>query len=119
MAKTPKRPPDLQPHRVMVAGVRASRRFDPAPGIQTRQVERVSGALRQPIEIEELGAPVAFAEGVDRVDITHDAPGGGEVRAFESAEKIRLFEPPVNVGHAGFDEPPELKLAAALGARFD
>src|SRR5271157_5322553 len=74
------------------------------------------GLLRQLFEIVELGAAVAFPEGVDVVHIAHDLPGcHRECRAIQPTEEVCGLEPPVDVRHAGFDEPTKLELVPTLG----
>lgn len=107
---------DLSGHRVVVAIVRDSRRLDPTPGVETRKVDPVASPLRQLFQIEELSSSVAVAKGVNMVDISHDPRRGPrELGVAQPPEKIHLLEAAVNIGHAGFDEPAKLKLAAALG----
>ncbi len=75
----------------------------------------MSRLLGQEAEILKLSSPVAFAKGVHIVHVAHDRAGGrGELPAAEVAEKAGLFQPPVNIGHAGLDELAKLELTSTL-----
>jgi hypothetical protein len=72
--------------------------------------------LGQLFEIKQLGAAISFTEGMDVIHITKDSAGGsGELRAAQVAKKIPAFEPPVNIVHAGRDEPLKLEQMPAFG----
>jgi hypothetical protein len=70
----------------------------------------------QLLEIEQLRSPVSLAEWVNVIDVTDDGPGCiGEPLPAQSLEKMRLYEPCMNIPHAGRDVPAKLELLAAFG----
>jgi hypothetical protein len=76
----------------------------------------VAGLFGQLIKIEQLGAAIPFSEGMNGVDIAHDFAGcHGERRRTQTVQEIRGCKPPMDITHAGFDEPAKLKLMATLG----
>lgn len=71
---------------------------------------------RQLLKILKLGAAVAFAEGMNIVHIALDQPGRfGESVGAQALKEGRLLKPPMNIGHAGFNELAKLELVAVLG----
>jgi len=100
----------------MIPIVRTARRLKLSPRLNPCKVDRVARLVGQLFKILQLGAAVAFAERVDVVHVAHDRSGRPrEGRAAQASQEVRLLQPPVNVGHAGFDELAKLELVAALG----
>ena len=76
----------------------------------------MTGALAELLQIEELRSAITVAKGMDVVHISHDRPGGlGKLGQGQAPEEVSPIEPPVDVGHACFDETSELESMAALG----
>ena len=76
----------------------------------------MTGLCGQLFEILQLGPTIAFAERMDVVHIAHDpASHGGEGGWVQAAQEVCPRQPPMDIGHAGLDEPAELELVAILG----
>ena len=60
--------------------------------------------------------PTSFPAWRHLVDVVHDPPGRrGDVRPAQALQEGGADKAQVNVPHAGFNEPAELELMAALG----
>ena len=69
----------------------------------------------QQFEILQLCPAVTVSEGMDVVHIADDLRRpDSEILRRESLQEARALKPPMNVGHAGVDEPAKLKLRPAL-----
>jgi len=74
---------------------------------------RLCGQL---LKILKLRAAVAFPEWVHIIHVAHDRSRRfREGVAAQATQVVRLLKPPVNIGHAGFNELAKLELATALG----
>jgi hypothetical protein len=68
------------------------------------------------LQIAQLRSAVAFPERMHIIDVAHDGTSGfREGGPGEAAQEVGLGQAPVDVGHSGADETPELELMAALG----
>ncbi len=109
-------PRDLRRHWPIVTVMRGPRRFKPELRLDTCKVDQVPRLGGQLFKILKLGAAVAFAERVNIVHVAHDRPRRlGEGASAQPPQEVRLLKPPVDVGHAGFDELAKLELAPVLG----
>lgn len=74
------------------------------------------GLGRQLLQINHLCAAIAFAKGMDVIDVAHDrADGNGKVGKVQLLEKIAGNQTPMDIGHAGLNVTAKLELTAALG----
>ncbi len=93
-----------------------SGRRHPALAVDLGKVDRVAGLRAKLAQVLGLDTAVAFAKRVDVVHVAKNVTcGGREVLTAQAAEKIGRLKPPMNIGHAGFNEPAELELVAVLG----
>jgi len=93
----------------------AAGRLDPCDAYNATQIEVMARSPAKLLQILQLRAPVAFAKGVNIVDVAEDRPRlGGEVGKRKPAKEVLRNEAAVNVGHSGSDELAEYELTPVL-----
>jgi hypothetical protein len=71
---------------------------------------------RQLLKIKELNTPISLTERMHVIHVAQYQRGCCDKRlATETSEKIGVHEAPMNVSHAGLDEPTKLELLRTLG----
>jgi hypothetical protein len=70
----------------------------------------------QLLKIIELSAAIAFAKGMNVVDVAENLAGSyGEGGGMQMPEAISFSKAAADIRHAGLDETAELKLVTAFG----
>lgn len=64
-------------HQLIIGVMRGPRGGDPARGVDLAQIERMAGRGAKLLQKLQLGPAIAFAEGVEKIQIANDPAGFG------------------------------------------
>ena len=90
-------------------------RFHPSLAIQPREIDSMTGPLRELLQVLELDTAITFAKWMDEIHITQNWPDPvGKLFRARLLEIRFRGNPAMDIRHTSLNEPPRLELIAAF-----